>query len=138
MIRRRLRRTAVTVSGFAVTGLGVALLVLPGPGFIVVAAGLAILATEYDWAKRLLVGARRRAEETSRASVDSRVKLTGTVVFGLGMVAVGLAMVFVEIDVLFVSATTGVVIVLSGLILLGLTGYTYKTVRLEKRGGSTA
>ena len=138
MIRRKLKRTAVTLSGFAVTGLGIALLVLPGPGFVVVAAGLAILATEYDWAKRLLVGARQRADAASRSSVDSRLKLTGTVIFGLGMVAVGLAMVFVEIDILFVSATTGVVIVLSGLVLLGLTGYTYKTVRLEKRSASTA
>jgi hypothetical protein len=40
---------------------GVAMLVLPGPGLAVIALGLAVLATEYDWAARLLAGVRQRA-----------------------------------------------------------------------------
>jgi uncharacterized protein (TIGR02611 family) len=40
---------------------GVVMLVLPGPGLAVILLGLAVLATEYDWAARLLAGIRRRA-----------------------------------------------------------------------------
>ena len=37
------------------------MLVLPGPGLLVIIAGLAILATEYVWAERLLQMAKERA-----------------------------------------------------------------------------
>ena len=43
--------------------IGVALLVLPGPAFIVIPVGLAILATEYAWARRWLKIARRMASD---------------------------------------------------------------------------
>ena len=39
--------------GGTVLAIGVALLVLPGPAFIIIPAGLAILATEFVWARRL-------------------------------------------------------------------------------------
>lgn len=129
--KAKARRAAVTVSGFAVTGLGLALLVLPGPGFVVVAAGLAILATEYDWAKGLLHGARTRAEDASRASVGSRLRLSGTVLFGIGMVAVGLVMALGNLDIPFVTVFSGLLVAVSGLILLGLTAYTYRVVAGE-------
>jgi tellurite resistance protein TerC len=40
--------------GFTVLLIGVALLVLPGPAVVVIPTGLAILATEFVWARRLL------------------------------------------------------------------------------------
>jgi tellurite resistance protein TerC len=55
---RTVRRVVVAVIGGTVTLTGVALLVLPGPAFIVIPVGLAILATEFLWAKRLLRKAR--------------------------------------------------------------------------------
>jgi uncharacterized protein (TIGR02611 family) len=60
-IKRSGKRIAVTVVGFAVLLAGVAMLVLPGPGVVVIIAGLAILATEYVWAERMLAEAKRRA-----------------------------------------------------------------------------
>jgi len=48
------RRVIVSVIGATVLLIGVALLVLPGPAFIVIPIGLAILATEYAWARRWL------------------------------------------------------------------------------------
>ena len=53
-IRRRVRRVAVAVGGGAVVAAGLAMTVLPGPAILVVPAGLAILATEFPWARRLL------------------------------------------------------------------------------------
>jgi uncharacterized protein (TIGR02611 family) len=56
-----LKRVIVSVVGATVLLIGVALLVLPGPAFIVIPVGLAILATEYAWARRWLKKARRVA-----------------------------------------------------------------------------
>jgi uncharacterized protein (TIGR02611 family) len=48
------KRVIVSVVGATVLLIGIALLVLPGPAFIVIPVGLAILATEYAWARRWL------------------------------------------------------------------------------------
>src|SRR5258708_39715568 len=48
------KRVIVSVVGVTVLLIGLALLVLPGPAFIVIPVGLAILATEYAWARRWL------------------------------------------------------------------------------------
>src|SRR5216117_3353335 len=72
------KRVVVSVVGATVLLIGVALLVLPGPAFIVIPVGLAILATEYAWARRWLKKARRMAGNVvsgrDRATVrESRV-----------------------------------------------------------------
>lgn len=64
-IRRRpaadlVYRTVVTVVGFLIIGLGLLLLPLPGPGWLIVFLGLGILATEYEWSRRLLAYARAK------------------------------------------------------------------------------
>ena len=46
--------------GIVVTLLGVAMLVLPGPGFLAIAGGLFILAKDVAWADRLLGHMRKR------------------------------------------------------------------------------
>ncbi len=53
-------RIAVGVVGAAVVVIGFVLVPLPGPGWLIVFAGLAILATEFVWAERLLGFARRK------------------------------------------------------------------------------
>jgi uncharacterized protein (TIGR02611 family) len=53
-VLRAARKVAVLVVGGTVLAVGVALIVLPGPAFLVIPAGLAILATEFLWARRLL------------------------------------------------------------------------------------
>ena len=55
------RRVIVSVIGATVLLIGVVLLVLPGPAFIVIPVGLAILATEYAWARRWLKRVRQMA-----------------------------------------------------------------------------
>lgn len=51
---RWVRRFVVTLIGVTVLLIGVALIVLPGPAFLVIPLGLGILATEFVWARRLL------------------------------------------------------------------------------------
>jgi uncharacterized protein (TIGR02611 family) len=62
-IGRNGKRVGVTIAGFAVVLAGLAMLVLPGPGIVVIIAGLAILATEYVWAQRLLKIAKEKANQ---------------------------------------------------------------------------
>lgn len=54
-------RLIVIVIGFTVLLIGLALLVLPGPAMLVIPLGLAILATEFVWARKLLDRVKREA-----------------------------------------------------------------------------
>ncbi|MEA2154146.1 MAG: hypothetical protein QOE11_286 [Solirubrobacteraceae bacterium] len=67
-------RVLYVIGGFAILLAGVAMLVLPGPAFVVIPIGLAMLSLEYAWAEKLLRRAleqgeiaRRKAAETTRA-----------------------------------------------------------------------
>jgi uncharacterized protein (TIGR02611 family) len=51
-------RIAITLLGLAIIVVGVILLPLPGPGWLIIFGGLAVLASEYEWAARLLRYAR--------------------------------------------------------------------------------
>jgi len=73
-IRTSGKRIAVTIVGFAVLLAGVAMLALPGPGLLVIIAGLAILATEYVWAQRLLAKAKEKAEQAKNAVMGKKKK----------------------------------------------------------------
>lgn len=63
---RPVRLVAVAVVGGTVLLTGVAMLVLPGPGILAILAGLALLATEFAWARRWL----DRARAAGQAGVD--------------------------------------------------------------------
>lgn len=65
-----LRRVVVTVVGFTILAIGVALMVLPGPAFLVIPLGLVILGTEFAWARRLV----RKAQ---KLVVQAKDKMTG-------------------------------------------------------------
>ncbi|HZE56427.1 MAG TPA: PGPGW domain-containing protein [Chthoniobacterales bacterium] len=49
-----LRKLVIAIIGGTVLLIGVALIVLPGPAFIVIPIGLAILATEFAWARTMV------------------------------------------------------------------------------------
>ena len=49
------RKVSVALIGATVVAVGVALIVLPGPAVLVIPLGLAILASEFLWARRLLL-----------------------------------------------------------------------------------
>jgi uncharacterized protein (TIGR02611 family) len=62
-IGRNGKRIAVSVLGFVLLLAGLAMMVLPGPGILVIIAGLAVLATEYVWAQRAMNFAKQKAEQ---------------------------------------------------------------------------
>jgi tellurite resistance protein TerC len=63
---RHARRLIVLVVGFTVVAIGAAMIVLPGPAVVVIPVGLAILATEFVWARRLLDNMKERGRQLLR------------------------------------------------------------------------
>ena len=63
-----MKKCFVALIGGTVLLLGAAMLVLPGPGLPVVAAGLAILATEFFWARSALRKAKGAVAKVRRKS----------------------------------------------------------------------
>lgn len=55
------KRVIKIVIGFTILITGLAMIVLPGPAILVIPAGLAILATEFMWARKLLEKVRNRS-----------------------------------------------------------------------------
>ncbi|MDH5202937.1 MAG: PGPGW domain-containing protein [Nitrospirota bacterium] len=57
---RRAKRLVVGVIGFTILLIGILMIILPGPAFILIPVGLAILATQFAWARRLLKKVKRK------------------------------------------------------------------------------
>jgi tellurite resistance protein TerC len=67
---RQVKKLVVAVMGFTMLIAGIAMIILPGPAFIFIPAGLAILATEFLWAKKLL----QKVKEKLRRDKESKEK----------------------------------------------------------------
>lgn len=59
---KKAKRLVVGIIGFTVLAVGIVLLVLPGPALVVIPTGLAILAVEFVWARKLLTKVRNGIE----------------------------------------------------------------------------
>jgi tellurite resistance protein TerC len=66
----QLKRLIVVVVGFTVLAIGVAMIVLPGPAFIVIPTGLAILAAEFVWARNLLKQLKEKLKRAPGGDMD--------------------------------------------------------------------
>jgi hypothetical protein len=66
-LRGALRRIGVALLGGSLVVLGVAMLVLPGPAFLVIPLGLGVLGAEFAWARRWLAALRRRSGAAARS-----------------------------------------------------------------------
>ena len=66
------RKVILAVIGTTVVLIGIALLILPGPAFIVIPIGLAVLASEFIWARRVVKRGRIFVKRARRA-VKSKV-----------------------------------------------------------------
>jgi len=123
------RRVAVAVVGGALTLAGIALLVLPGPGFVLVAAGLAILATKFAWAARPLAYAKDKAQVGMDEVAQSTARTVLAVVGAVALLAAGVLEV-AGVDLPLVNLLTASLLVLSGIGLLGTIVYA------RRRGGA--
>lgn len=68
---RLAKRIAISIVGFTVLAVGIAMIALPGPAFIVIPAGLGILGLEYAWARRWLRKVKEKAEAVAKTVTGS-------------------------------------------------------------------
>lgn len=74
---KAIRKILIFLVGVTVVIVGVILLAIPGPGLLVIVAGLLILSLEFDWAKRYLHQARQRLEALKPKGSAKDVDRTG-------------------------------------------------------------
>jgi len=96
------------------------------------------LATEYVWARRLMVRAKKEAKHIQEAAVTSRLRTVGSIAFASGLVGLGFIMVIVDdlswpilvnfFDKLW-GPVTGGVLMLTGSILITTTTITRITAK---------
>jgi uncharacterized protein (TIGR02611 family) len=136
------KRIALEIVGWLLVAAGIAALVLPGPGLLMLFAGLVILSQEYEWAERRLEPVKERAIKTASDGVETWPRIILSTLGALTIVAVGVVWV--------ISPTapgwwpidekwwlpggwgTGSSLIISGLIALGLVVYSYREYHGKK------
>ncbi len=79
-------QAGVLTVGFGLVAAGIAMLVLPGPGWATIILGLIVLASEYTWARRLMDPVKRWARKAADAALDPRVRRRNLIILGLVIV----------------------------------------------------
>ena len=132
------RRGVLTVLGGAVLLTGIALLVLPGPGMLLVLAGLLILARAIPSVERFVEPVRVRAIQAAEESVTSWWRLTGSILTGLALIAAGVVwgldpmLPVAERRLPLGGWSTGSGLILSGFIIFALMYWSYRRVRTKR------
>jgi hypothetical protein len=144
-VRNSLRRVAITVLGFVLVIAGIAALILPGPGLLLLLAGLVVLSQEFEWAERRVEPVKKRAFDVARAGVETVPRIVLSTLGALGLLAVGVVWI-VNPTVPEIGPfgphlpaggwATGSSIALSGLVALGLVVYSVKRFRVDAAEGS--
>ena len=70
-VLRGARRAIVFTLGISVILVGIVMIVAPGPAVVVIPLGLGILATEFLWARRLLVSLKERLINAHAAAAQA-------------------------------------------------------------------
>jgi uncharacterized protein (TIGR02611 family) len=99
---RRLYRLVVGVVGAAIVVLGIVLLPAPGPGWAIIFVGLAVLASEFEWAQRLLDYAKRHVHRWT--TWLTRQSLVVRALVGLAVLALVLGIFWTYFAVMGVPA----------------------------------
>ncbi|RMB62475.1 hypothetical protein EAX62_04765 [Tessaracoccus antarcticus] len=133
------KRLAAEIGGYVLLIVGVAALFLPGPGLLLIAAGLALLSTQYSWADKLLHPLKARAYHLAAEGVQTWPRIVMSTMGALMIVTVGIlwgmdfrAPGWWPIDAkwwLFGGWVTGVTMMASGGFALGLIVYSFVRFR---------
>ncbi|MFY0407515.1 PGPGW domain-containing protein [Solicola sp. PLA-1-18] len=86
---RAARRVALEVLGWGLVVVGVAALVLPGPGLLALFAGLAVLSQQYEWAERRLEPVKRAAFKAAADGVQTWPRIIASTLGALSLAVIG-------------------------------------------------
>jgi len=130
-----LRKILRLVAGWLLLLVGVVALILPGPGLLMIVAGLVILSQEYAWAEKRVEPIKVKAFEVAASGVRTWPRILGSVLGATAVVGAGVVWwVDPQIPKFWILGPqlplggwpTGLSIALSGLIALALIGYSVK------------
>ena len=135
------RRVVLEVVGWVLIVAGIAALILPGPGLLMIAAGLVILSQEYEWAERRVEPIKVRALRGAAEGVETNLRIAMSGTLALGLIACGVVWI-VRPDApawwplsdtwwLPGGIATGFTQIVSGLIAFGLIVYSYRRFRVR-------
>ncbi|SDX96834.1 Putative transmembrane protein (PGPGW) [Amycolatopsis xylanica] len=133
------KRVALTVAGGVLVIVGVVLLVLPGPGLLLVLAGLLILANEFPALERFVDPVQERAMKAAEDSVSSPLRIAGSVLAGLGLLAAGILWglrVFPWLP--WPGWSTGSSLIISSIILFALLIWSYRRVKARRESAKSS
>ncbi|GAA3865915.1 TIGR02611 family protein [Streptomyces sedi] len=82
-------QVGVFIVGLVVVVVGIIMLPLPGPGWLVIFAGMAIWATEFVWAQLVLRWTKRKVTEYAQRALDPRVRRRNIILTTVGLVICG-------------------------------------------------
>ncbi|MDS0139144.1 MULTISPECIES: PGPGW domain-containing protein [unclassified Amycolatopsis] len=136
-IGKQAKRILITVAGAVLLVVGVVLLVLPGPGLLLVLAGLLVLASEFPALEKYVDPVRDRAMKAAEDSVSSPLRIAGSVLAGLALLAAGIVWGTVK-SLPFSGWSTGSSLILSSIILFALLGWSYHRVKSRRETGAKA
>jgi hypothetical protein len=118
------------IVGGVLVMVGVVLLVLPGPGLLLVLAGLILLSHAVPAVAHLVEPVRRQALQAAEASVSAWWRIAGTVAAGLALVGAGLVWGLRLLPWLpFLGWSTGASLILSGCVVFALMIWSYRRMR---------
>lgn len=130
------KRVLLEVLGWLLLLAGIAAILLPGPGLLLMAAGLAVLSQQYTWAERLLDPVLLRALRAAAEGVETWPRIVMSTIFALGLGAFGaLWIIGPEVPSWWPIADrwwlaggvwTGVTLVFSCVLALALLVYSYR------------
>ena len=145
-MQKHLRKTLLTVLGWVLVLAGIAALVLPGPGLLLLLAGLVVLSQEYEWAERRVEPVKEKAFEVAKAGVSTIPRILMSALGALCVIAVGVVWWLTTRrfprsarsarSCRSADGPTGSGIVLSGFVALGLLIYSIKRWRGRGEGAS--
>ena len=141
------RKTTITILGWVLVLAGLAALVLPGPGLLLLLSGLIVLSQEYEWAERRVEPVKKKAFDVAQAGVASYPRIAGSTLGALALIACGVVWwanpEISEVGPIgprlpFGGWATGSTLILSGLIALGLLAYSVRRWGREARAARLA
>ncbi|WP_160010218.1 PGPGW domain-containing protein [Nocardioides sp. AX2bis] len=88
-VGRTVKRVVLETVGWLLVVVGVAALILPGPGLLAIMAGLIVLSQQYEWAERRLDPVKRRALREAARGVSGPLPMAVTLFGIVALVACG-------------------------------------------------
>lgn len=134
-LHRHVKRVLLEGLGWILVAVGIAAIILPGPGLLITVGGLALLATQYEWAERRLAPIQKFAMKSAAQSVETTPQIVVSIIFSMLLVTAGIVWGvgpeaprwwFLD-DKWWLKGgwATGATLIFSGVLALGILAYSY-------------